>query len=181
MINFWCNLHPRKKTLKRESSATRRVPTLLRRRKGPPVWRDPSATLEHDASGSSRERSQEVSSLGKNSDGEALQNIINKLLDIRNLKDLHLKHCHVSFAQFKKRTTHLDISRMVYDLHEHVVKTCPFSNSTKPRPDRSRVHGEQKNLEISSSWIMVRQKLEIKLLESDCFGWCYFALHSISM
>ena len=52
--------------LKRESSAIRRVPTPLRRRKGPPVWRDPSATLEQDVSGTSRERSKEISSLGRN-------------------------------------------------------------------------------------------------------------------
>ena len=34
--------------LKRESSALRRVPTPSRRRKRPPVWRDPSVTLEQD-------------------------------------------------------------------------------------------------------------------------------------
>ena len=46
------------KPMERESSATRRVSTLLRRRKGPAVWRDPSATLEQDAPGTSRERSE---------------------------------------------------------------------------------------------------------------------------
>ena len=46
----------KEKALRRESSAIRRVPTSLRRRKGPPVWRDPSATLEQDAPGTSRER-----------------------------------------------------------------------------------------------------------------------------
>ena len=51
--------------LKHESSAIRRVPTPLRRSKGPPVWRDPSATLEQDVSGTSRERSEDVSSLVK--------------------------------------------------------------------------------------------------------------------
>ena len=50
---------------KRESSAIRRVPTTLRRRNGPPVWRDPSATLEQDVSGTSLERSEDVSSLDK--------------------------------------------------------------------------------------------------------------------
>ena len=80
-----------------------------------PVWRDPSATLEQDVSGTSRERSEDVSSLGKNSDGEALQKITNKLSDVRNLKDMHLKHYHMSSAQFKKRTTHVDIPGMVYD------------------------------------------------------------------
>ena len=48
----------RKETVKekRESAAERRIPTHLRRRKGPPVWRDPYATLEQDVSGTSRER-----------------------------------------------------------------------------------------------------------------------------
>ena len=59
---------------------------------------------------------QETRSLGRNPDREALQNIINKLSDVRNLKDLHLKHYHMSSAQFKKRTTHLDIPGKVYDL-----------------------------------------------------------------
>ena len=38
-----------------------------------------------------------------------------------------------------KRTTHLDIPGNFYD--QHVVKTCPFCNSKKPRPERSRVSG----------------------------------------
>ena len=111
---------------KRESAAERIVPTPLRRRKGPPVWRDPCATLEQDVSKNSRERPQEVSILGRNPDGEALRNIMNKLSDERNLRDLHLKHHHMSTAQFKKRTTHLDIPGKVYGLYQHVVKNMPI-------------------------------------------------------
>ena len=77
----------------------------------------------------------------KKSEGEALRNIINKLSDERNLKDLHLKHYNMSTAQFKKRTTHLYIPGTFYDFYHHVVKTCPFCNSLKPRPERSRVSG----------------------------------------
>ena len=120
----------REEPVKRESAAERRVPAQLRRRTGPPVWRDPSATLEQDVSGNSRERSEEVSILGRNSDGEALQNIVNKLSDVRNLKDLHQKHYHMSSAQFKQRTTLLDTPGKVYDLFQHVVITCPFCIST---------------------------------------------------
>ena len=94
---------------KRESAAECRIPAQLRRRKGPPVWRDPSATLEQDVSRNSRERSEEVSILGRNPDGEALRSITNKLSNERNLRDLHLKHYDLSIAQFKKRTTHLGI------------------------------------------------------------------------
>ena len=47
----------------------------------------------------------------------------------------------MSTEQFKKRTTQLDIPGSLYDLYQHVVKTCPFSTSTKPRPESSRLSG----------------------------------------
>ena len=50
----------REEPVRRESTAERRVPTPVRRRKGPPVWRDPSTTLEQNVSGNSRERSGDV-------------------------------------------------------------------------------------------------------------------------
>ena len=66
---------------------------------------------------------------------------LNKLCDEGNLRFLHLKNYHMSTAQFKKRTTYLDPPGKVYDLYQHVAKTCPFCNSTKSSPDRSRVSG----------------------------------------
>ena len=51
--------------LNRESSAKRGVPLPVRSRKGPPVWQDPSETLEQDVSGTSREPSGDISSLGE--------------------------------------------------------------------------------------------------------------------
>ena len=82
---------------------------LVRKRKGPPLWQDPAATLEREISEDSRERTEETSINGRNTEGEALRNIISKLSEERNLRDLHLKHYHMSSAQFKKKTTHLDI------------------------------------------------------------------------
>ena len=102
---------------------------------------DPTVTLEQEVSGNSRRRSEEVSIFGRNPESEALRSIINKLSDERNLRDLHLKHYHLSTAPFKKRTPHLDIPRKVHDLYQHMVKTCPSCNSTEPRPERSRVSG----------------------------------------
>ena len=113
----------------------------MRRRNGQPVWQDPTATLEQEVSGDSRERAEDASILGRQTEGEALRNIINKLSEERNLRDLHLKHYHMSTAQFQKRTTHLDIAGFCFDLDQHVVKTRPFCNSVKPRPERSRVSG----------------------------------------
>ena len=132
--NLWCNLLTKKK---RRSVNLLQDAEFLHRyeEEWTSIWRDPSATLEQDVSGTTRERSEDVPTLGKNSDGETLQKITNKLSDVRNLKDLHVKHYHVSSAQFKNRTTHLDIPGKVYDFYQHVVKTCPCCNSTKPRPD----------------------------------------------
>ena len=109
------------------------------KRKGPPVWQDPTAFLEWQVSWDSREREEETSILGKKPEGEALRNIINKLSDERNMEEFHFKHYHMSNAQFKKRTTHLDILGRIYDFYQHVKKTCPFCNSTKPRTEWSRV------------------------------------------
>ena len=195
---------------KRESASERRISAQLQKRKGPPVWRDPSATLEQDVSGNSRERSEDVSILGRNPDGEALRNIINKLSAERIVRGLHLKHYHMSTAQFKMRTTHLDIPGRVYDLYLHVVKMCPFCNYTKPRPDRSRVsglraeefrdlivldHGSTKNGDnILGSGLRAQGFRDLIFLEawigkdwrqnfwiSYCFGWCDITFESISM
>ena len=123
-------------------------------------------------SGNSRERSEEGPIWGKNPDGEALRNIINELLDERNLRDLHLKHYHMSTCQFQKRTTYF-----------HVVKTCPFYNSTKPRPDRSRVSGlrteecgDRNSLDHGSAKIGDKN-----LSIFDCFEWRDITFDSISM
>ena len=94
----------------------------------------PAVTLEHEAPKDSR-------GAEKKQKSEALRNIISKLSEERNLRDPHLKHYHMSTAHFNKRTTHLDIPGKIYDLYQHIVKTCPFCNSVKPRPERSRVSG----------------------------------------
>ena len=69
------------------------------------------------------------------------QNLIAKLDNEKNLEELHLKHYHMSTAQFKKRTTHLTLPGRIYDLYNLVVKKCKFCNTTQARPVRSRVSG----------------------------------------
>ena len=84
-------------------------------------------------------------------------------------------------AQIKKRTTHLDIPRDFYDLYRHVVKTCPFCNSVKPRPERSRVIGLRTEgfgdlifLDHGSAKIGDKD-----LRISDCFGWRHITFDSL--
>ena len=72
---------------------------------------------------------------------KSLQNLIAKLDKEKNLEELHVKHCHMSTAQFKKRTTHLALPGRIYDLYDFVVKKCKFCNTRQPRPQRSRVSG----------------------------------------
>ena len=133
-------------------------------------------------SGNSLGRSEEGSILGTNPDGEAFRNIMNRLFDERNLRDLHLKHCHMSTAQFEKRTANLDIPGKVYDLYQHVVKTCPFCNSTKSRLDRSRVSGSR--AEEFGDLVFADHgstKIEDKhLWIPDCLGWSGITFDSMS-
>ena len=103
------------------------------------------------------------------------ETFINKFSDERNLRDFHLKHYHMSAAQFKKKKTHLDIPGNFKNYYQHVVKTCPFCNSIKPRPERSHVSGLR--AEEFGDLIFRRQNLWIL----DCIGWCYISFDSISM
>ena len=91
------------------SSKTAGSCTSARKKRTSSMAEDLAATLEHEVSKNSRERAEETSILGRKAEGEALRDIMNKLSEERNLMDLHLKDYRMFTAQFKKRTTHLDI------------------------------------------------------------------------
>ena len=74
---------------------------------------------------------------------KSLLNLIAKLEKEKNLEELHVKHYHMSVAQFKRRTTHLALPGNIYDLYDLVVKKCKFCNIRQPRPQRSRVSGRR--------------------------------------
>ena len=118
---------------KRESAAERRTPAQSLRRKGPPVWRDPTATLEQDVSGN-RVRDQK-----KYRFWAKIQTTNYWMSETWGTFTWSINICPLLSS--KKRTTDLDLPGKIYDLYQHVVMTCPFCNSTKPRPDRLRVSG----------------------------------------
>ena len=137
-----------------------------RKRKGPPVWQDPTAILEQAVSRDSRERAEDTSILGRKAK--------------RNLRDLHLKHYHMSTAQFNKRPTHLDVPGNFCDFYQHVVKTCPFCNSRKPRPERSHVSGFRAD-ESGDLIFLDHGSAEIgdkNCRISDCFEWSHITCDS---
>ena len=85
----------KEKALKRESSAIRRVLVQSRRRKD---FQSGEIRLPHwnKVCQETRASDQKKSRVwAKNSDGEALQKITNKLSDICNLKDCRLKYYHL--------------------------------------------------------------------------------------
>ena len=57
------------------------------------------------------------------------------------LLKLHLKHDHMSSAQFRRRTSELCLPEGVYRLYDGVVKDCKICQKTKPAPPRSRFSG----------------------------------------
>ena len=57
------------------------------------------------------------------------------------MRDLHLKHYHMSTSQFRRRTTHLKLPTRIYELYDMVVKRCQYCNENLPQPPRSRVSG----------------------------------------
>ena len=175
MINFWCNLHPVKNS---SSVILPQYAQFLHPYEGEKDLQSGESRLPHwNKMCRERrvERSEDVSRVGRNEDSEALQKIINKLWDVRNLKDLHLKHYHMSSAQFKRRTTHLDILGKVCDLYQHVVKTCPFCYWTKPRRDRTRVSGlkaeECGGSHLLGSWFY---QIGDETCPSFMSGWTHF-------
>ena len=155
----------------------------VRKRKGPPVWQDPTAFLGQDVSRDSCKRAEDTSILGKKAEDEAPRNIISKLSEERSLRDLHVQHYHMAIAQFKKRTTHLDIPGNFNDLYPHVVKKCPFCNSVKPRPERSRVSGLRPE-EFGDLIFLDHGSVKMgdkNLRISDCVGWSHIKFDSLSM
>ena len=57
------------------------------------------------------------------------------------LLKLHMKHYHMSTAQFRRRTSELYLLEGIYRLYDGVVKECETCQKTKPAPPRSRFSG----------------------------------------
>ena len=158
-------VHPasRSETVKRESAANRIVTTPSRRRKGPPVWRNPSATLEQDVSGNSRERSGEVSSMGKNSDREASRTLSTScwICATWRTDTWSITTCHLHSSR-REQLTWIFLERFTTFTNtwwRHAHSAIQWS---RVLTDHAWVDWEQKNLEIPSSWIFVLRRLETK-------------------
>ena len=122
--------------------------------------------LEQEVSRDSRERAEDSSILGRKAEGEALRKIISKLSEERNLRGPSSETLSHVCRTIQEENDSPGYSWTNYDLYQHVVKTCPFCNSVKPRCCRVSGHRAEefgdlifldhqrtKSLDFSLLWI----------------------------
>jgi hypothetical protein len=71
----------------------------------------------------------------------SLRKLHKRLNNELELYKLHLKHYHMSPAQFRRRTSELALPDEIYMKYERVCKKCKACSENVPAPSRSRVTG----------------------------------------
>ena len=71
----------------------------------------------------------------------AYQRMLEKLRSDVELYKLHVKHYHMSPAQFRRRTSMLGLPGEIYDRYDRIVKSCKVCSTSVPSPPRARIAG----------------------------------------
>ena len=109
---------------------------------GAPPQKDPSGSPAPEASSLEPRRialplpGQEVSRASPQ-----YQRMLEKLNSDVELYKLHVKHYHMSPAQFRRRTSMLGLPGEIYDKYDRIVKGCRVCSTSVPTPPRARVAG----------------------------------------
>ena len=69
------------------------------------------------------------------------QRMLEKLNNDVELYKLHVKHYHMSSAQFRRRTSMLGLPGEIYDKYDRIVKGCRVGSTSVPTPPRARIAG----------------------------------------
>ena len=69
------------------------------------------------------------------------QRMLEKLNNEVELYKLHVKHYHMSPAQFRRRTSMLGLPGEIYDMYDKIFRTCRVCSTSVPTPPRARVAG----------------------------------------
>ena len=69
------------------------------------------------------------------------QRTLEKLNNDVELYKLHVKHYHMSSAQFRRRTSMLGLPGEIYDKYDRIVKSCRVCSTSVPTPPRARIAG----------------------------------------
>ena len=67
--------------------------------------------------------------------------MLEKLNNDVELYKLHVKHYHMSPAQFRRRTSMLGLPGEIYDKYNRIVKGCRVCSTSVPTPPRARIAG----------------------------------------
>ena len=67
--------------------------------------------------------------------------MLEKLNNDVELYKLHVKHYHMSSAQFRRRTSMLGLPGEIYDKYDRIVKGCRVCSTSVPTPPRARIAG----------------------------------------
>ena len=67
--------------------------------------------------------------------------MLEKLRSDVELYKLHVKHYHMSPAQFRRRTSMLGLPGEIYDRYDRIVKSCKACSTSVPSPPRARIAG----------------------------------------
>jgi len=70
-----------------------------------------------------------------------LEKIYAKLRDTKELFKLHLKHYHMSSANFRKRTSALKLPKDILESYDQIVNECISCQKYVQAPTRSKVTG----------------------------------------
>ena len=63
--------------------------------------------------------------------------MLEKLNDEVELYKLHVKHYHMSPAQFRRRTSMLGLPGEIYDKYDKIFRTCRVCSTSVPTPPRA--------------------------------------------
>ena len=69
------------------------------------------------------------------------QRMLEKLNNDVKLYKSHVKHYHMSSAQFRRRTSMLGLPGEIYDKYDRIVKGCRVCSTSVPTPPRARIAG----------------------------------------
>ena len=71
----------------------------------------------------------------------AMNRLLFRLRKPEEILKLHLKHYHMSPAQFRHRTSSLRLPEEVHDQYKEVVQGCEHCRMKKPPVQRSKISG----------------------------------------
>ena len=114
------------------------------------------------------------------------QRMLEKLNNEVELYKLHVKHYHMSPAQFRRRTSMLGLPGEIYDKYDKIFRTCRVCSTSVPTPPRGPCEfGSARDVELffdsgmRRTIVFRRESLEIKLssLISSCPTTSSMVLH----